>query len=214
MYVIILGCGRGGAELAKLLSGEGHNVVVIDKNPASFDRLGRTFNGITLVGNGFDLESLKTAGITQANAFCAVTNGDNTNLVAAQVAKKIFNVPKVIVRVYDPSRANIYKALGLDVISGTILFAAMIRDKVVESKFSSYLIESGELGVLEIEVSKDWQGRTVGDINIPGELIVTTIRRIDGVIIPELSTKVKKGDMLLAVVKTIGLDKVKKRFGL
>ncbi len=214
MYVIILGCGRVGSELAKLLSSEGHNVVVIDRNPASFDRLGRTFNGITLVGNGFDLESLKAAGITQANAFCAVTNGDNTNLVAAQVAKKIFNVPKVIVRVYDPNRANIYKALGLDVISGTILFASMIRDKVVESKFSSYLIESGELGVLEIEVSKDWQGRTVGDINIPGELIVATIRRIDGVIIPELSTKVKKGDMLLAVVKTTGLDKVKKRFGL
>src|SRR3990167_6830747 len=127
MYVIILGCGRVGSELAKLLSSEGHNVVLIDRNPASFERLGRTFNGITLVGNGFDLELLKTAGITQANAFCAVTNGDNTNLVAAQVAKKIFNVPKVIVRVYDPNRANIYKALGLDVISGTILFASMIR---------------------------------------------------------------------------------------
>jgi len=214
MYVIILGCGRVGSELAKLLSSEGHNVVVIDKNPASFDRLGRTFNGITLVGNGFDLELLKTAGVTQANAFCAVTNGDNTNLVAAQVAKKIFNVPKVIVRVYDPSRANIYKALGLDVISGTILFAAMIRDKVVESRFSSYLIESGELGVLEIEVSGEWQGKSVGDINIPGELIVTTIRRIDGIIIPESNTKAKKGDILLAVVKIASLDKIKKRFGL
>ncbi len=214
MYVIILGCGRVGSELAKLLSNEGHNVVVIDKNSISFDRLGKTFNGITLVGNGFDLELLKTAGIAQANAFCAVTNGDNTNLVAAQVAKKIFNVPKVIVRVYDPSRANIYKALGLDVISGTILFASMIRDKVVESKFSSYLIESGELGVLEIEVSKDMNGHPVSDINIPGELIVTTIRRIEGVIIPDPATKVKEGDMLLAVVKTSGLEKAKKKFSL
>src|SRR3989338_1897728 len=205
MHIIIAGCGRVGSELARLLSNEGHDVIVIDKNKSSFDRLGGVFNGVTLLGSGFDVELLKQAGIEKADAFCAVTNGDNTNLVAAQVAKKIFNVPKVIVRVYDPNRANIYKALGLDVISGTILFASMIRDKVVESKFSSYLIESGELGVLEIEVSKDWQGRTVGDINVPGELIVTTIRRIDGVIIPELSTKVKKGDMLLAVVKTIGL---------
>jgi trk system potassium uptake protein TrkA len=213
MYVIIVGCGRVGSELAKLLSSEGHNVVVIDRNPASFERLGRTFNGITLVGNGFDLESLKTAGITQADAFCAVTNGDNTNLVAAQVAKKIFNIPKVIVRVYDPSRANIYKALGLDVISGTILFASMIRDKVVESKFSSYLIESGELGVLEIEVSKEWQGKTITDINIPGEMIVSTVRRIEGVIIPRPDTKVKKGDILLAVVKTANLDNIKKKFG-
>jgi trk system potassium uptake protein len=214
MYVIIVGCGRVGSELAKLLSGEGHNVVVIDRNPVSFDRLGRTFNGVTLVGNGFDLELLKTAGIAQANAFCAVTNGDNTNLVAAQVAKKIFNVSKVIVRVYDPSRANIYKALGLDVISGTILFASMIRDKVVESKFSSYLIESGELGVLEIEVDKDLQGKTISQINVPGELIVTTIRRIAGVIIPDLSTKVETGDILLAVVKTTSLDKIRKRFGI
>ncbi|MFH0839412.1 MAG: TrkA family potassium uptake protein [Candidatus Omnitrophota bacterium] len=214
MYVIILGCGRVGSELAKLLSSEGHNVVVIDRNPSSFERLGRTFNGITLVGNGFDIDSLKAAGITQAHAFCAVTNGDNTNLVAAQVAKKIFNVPKVIVRVYDPNRANIYKALGLDVISGTILFAAMIRDKVVESKFSSYLIESGELGVLEIEVNKDFQGKAVGEINIPGELIVTIIKRVEGIIIPELNAKVKIGDTLLAVIKIASLDRIRKRFGM
>ncbi|MBU4376097.1 MAG: TrkA family potassium uptake protein [Candidatus Omnitrophica bacterium] len=214
MYVIILGCGRVGSELAKLLSSEGHNVVVIDRNPTSFERLGRTFNGITLVGNGFDIDSLKAAGITQAQAFCAVTNGDNTNLVAAQVAKKIFNVPKVIVRVYDPNRANIYKALGLDVISGTILFAAMIRDKVVESKFSSYLIESGELGVLEIEVNKDLQGKAVGEINVPGELIVTIVKRVEGIIIPELNTNVKIGDTLLAVIKIASLDRIRKRFGI
>jgi trk system potassium uptake protein TrkA len=214
MYVIIVGCGRVGSELAKLLSGEGHNVVVIDRNQASFERLGRTFNGLMLVGNGFDLELLKSAGITQANAFCAVTNGDNTNLVAAQVAKKIFNVPKVIARVYDPSRANVYKALGLDVISGTILFASMLRDKIVESRFSSYLIESGELGVLEIEAGKDLKGKLISQINLAGELIVATIRRVNGIIIPEPNTKVEEGDILLAVVKTNKLDKIKKKFGL
>ncbi|MFA5338299.1 MAG: NAD-binding protein [Candidatus Omnitrophota bacterium] len=98
MYVIIVGCGRVGSELAKLLSNEGHDVVVIDKSPSSFDRLGGTFNGITLVGNGFDQDLLKSAGIEKADAFCTVTNGDNTNLISAQVAKKIFNVPKVIAR--------------------------------------------------------------------------------------------------------------------
>jgi trk system potassium uptake protein TrkA len=121
MYVIIVGCGRVGSELAKLLSNEGHNVVVIDKNHSSFDRLGGTFNGLTFVGNGFDLGLLRQAGIEKADAFCAVTNGDNTNLISAQVAKKIFNVPKVIARVYDPQRAHIYTALGLDIISGTVL---------------------------------------------------------------------------------------------
>ena len=161
MYVIIVGCGRVGSELAKLLSAEGHNVVVIDNNPVAFDRLGGTFNGLTLLGNGFSLSLLKQAGIEKADAFCAVTDGDNTNLVSAQAAKKIFKVPKVIARVYDPQRAHIYKALGLDIISGTMLFAAMLRDKIIESRFSSYLIETKELGVIEIEVKNNLVGKTI-----------------------------------------------------
>jgi len=212
MYVIILGCGRVGSELAKLLSNEGHNIVIIDKDQASFDRLGGTFNGLTLVGDGFDLNLLKQAGIEKADAFCAVTNGDNTNLVSAQVAKKIFKVPKVIARVYDPQRAHIYAALGLDIISGTILFAAMLRDKVIESRFSSYLIETKDLGVIEIEVKNSLLGRTIQDINMPGEFLVVAIRRLQGDIIPEPSTVLKEKDVLLAVVKVVSLKKIRERF--
>ncbi|MEK6567556.1 MAG: TrkA family potassium uptake protein, partial [Candidatus Omnitrophota bacterium] len=195
MYVIIVGCGRVGSELAKLLSSEGHNVVVIDRIAKSFERLGRTFNGMTLVGNGFDVELLKQAGIAQADAFCSVTNGDNSNIVAAQVAKKLFKVPKVIARVYDPTRADIYKSLGLDVLSGTILFAAMIRDKIIESRFSSYLIESKDVGVLEIETDEHLTGKTVEEINMPGELLVVMIKGIKGVILPEAKTKLHKNDV-------------------
>ncbi|HBU08925.1 MAG: hypothetical protein A2321_00215 [Omnitrophica WOR_2 bacterium RIFOXYB2_FULL_45_11] len=214
MYVIIVGCGRVGSELAKLLSTEGHNVVVIDRSAKSFERLGRTFNGMTLVGNGFDVELLKQAGIAQADAFCSVTNGDNSNIVAAQVAKKLFKVPKVIARVYDPTRADIYKSLGLDVLSGTILFAAMIRDKIIESRFSSYLIESKDVGVLEIETDEHLTGKTVEEINIPGELLVVMIKGIKGVILPEAKTKLHKNDVVMAVVKIDKLDKVRKRFGI
>lgn len=212
MYVIIAGCGRVGSELAKLLSSEGHNVVVVDRSQKSFERLGRTFNGMTLVGNGFDTELLKQAGIAQADAFCSVTNGDNTNLVAAQVAKKIFKVPKVIARVYDPERANIYKVLGLDVISGTILFAAMIRDKIIESRFSSYLIESKDVGVLEIQADEETIGKSIEEVNMPGEFLVVMIKNIKGVILPEPKTKIQKNDVIMAVVKTVSLDKVRKRF--
>ncbi len=212
MYVIIVGCGRVGSELAKLLSSEGHNVVVIDRAAKSFERLGRTFNGLTLPGNGFDVELLKHAGIAQADAFCSVTNGDNTNIVAAQVAKKIFKVPKVIARVYDPNRADIYRSLGLDILSGTILFAAMIRDKIIESRFSSYLIESKDVGVLEIEADENLIGKTVEEINMPGELVVVMIKSIKGAILPEAKTKIQKNDCLMAVVKTEKLDKVRKRF--
>jgi trk system potassium uptake protein TrkA len=214
MYVIIVGCGRVGSELAKLLSGEGHNVVVIDKSRASFDRLGGTFNGLTLVGNGFDLALLKQAGIEKADAFCAVTNGDNTNLISAQVAKKIFKVPKVLARVYDPQRAHIYAALGLDIISGTVLFASMLRDKIIESRFSSYLIETKELGVIEIEVKNNLVGKTIQDMNIPGDFLVVAIRRLAGIIIPEPSTVLKAKDTLMAVVKVSSLAKIREKFHL
>jgi trk system potassium uptake protein TrkA len=214
MHVIIVGCGRVGSELAKLLAGEGHNVVVVDRNPASFERLGGTFNGLTVVGNGFDLNLLKQAGIERADAFCSLTNGDNTNLVSAQVAKRIFNVPKVIARVYDPHRARIYSALGLDIISGTILFAAMLRDKIIESRFSSYLIETKELGVIEIEVKSDLVGKSVQQMNVPGEFLVTAIRTLEGVFIPYPETILKDKDTLMAVVKVASLKKIKGKFGL
>ncbi|MDP2941661.1 MAG: TrkA family potassium uptake protein [Candidatus Omnitrophota bacterium] len=214
MYVIIVGCGRVGSELAKLLSSEGHNVVVIDKSPASFERLGGTFNGLTSVGSGFDLKLLRQVGAEKADAFCAVTNGDNTNLISAQVAKKIFKVPKVIARVYDPQRAHIYAALGLDIISGTMLFASMLRDKIIESRFSSYLIETKDLGVIEIEVKDAMVGKTIAEINMPGEFLVAAIRKLDGIIIPEPRTAVKEKEILMAVVKVDSLAKIRAKFNL
>lgn len=214
MYVIIVGCGRVGSELAKLLSSEGHDVVVIDKVQSSFDRLGSTFNGLTMVGNGFDVNLLKQVGIEKADAFCALTNGDNTNLVSAQVAKKIFKVSKVIARVYDPQRAHIYAALGMDIISGTILFAAMLRDKIIESRFSSYLIETKELGVIEIDVEGELIGKAVEQINMPGEFLVVAIRSLHGMVIPEPKTVLKDKDVLMAAVKVSSLQKIKERFNI
>lgn len=212
MYVIIVGCGRVGAELAKLLSNEDHDVVLIDKNPAAFNRLGGAFNGLTLVGNGFDPDLLKEAGIEKANVFCSLTNGDNTNLVSAQVAKKIFAVPKVIARVYDPERAQIYQSLGLDIISGTILFAAMLRDKIIESRFSSYLIETKDVGVIQMEAKDNLINKHIKDINLEGEFQVVAIKKIDGTIIPTPESVLKKNDVIMAIVKTESLDKIKKKF--
>jgi trk system potassium uptake protein TrkA len=214
MYIIIVGCGRVGAELAKLLANEGHNVVIVDKSPAAFNRLGGTFNGITQVGNGFDPDLLKQAGIEKANVFCALTNGDNTNLVSAQVAKKIFSVPKVIARVYDPERAQIYQSLGLDIISGTILFAAMLRDKIIESRFSSYLIETRDVGVIQLEVKDNLVNKSIRDINVEGEFKVVAIKQIGSTIIPTPDTVLKKNDVVMAIVKTESLDKIRKKFKL
>ncbi len=214
MYIIIVGCGRVGAELGKLLANERHDVVIIDKKPSAFSRLGGTFNGLTLVGNGYDPDLLKEAGVERADVVCTLTDGDNTNLVAAQVAKKIFGVSKVFARVYDPERAQIYQSLGLGIISGTILFAAMLRDKIIESRFSSYLIETGDVGVIQVEIKENLIDKPVKEINIDGEFQVVAIKQIGGTIIPTPDTVLKKSDMVMAIVKTESLDKIKKKLKL
>ncbi len=132
MKVVIMGCGRVGAQLAALLDSEGHQVTVLDVNSGSFRRLIPTFKGTALLGDGTDEDSLRKAGIEEADAFVAVTQGDNRNVMAAQIAKHIFNVPKVICRIYDPLREELYQTLGLDAVSPTTVFAQLLREKLVE----------------------------------------------------------------------------------
>jgi trk system potassium uptake protein TrkA len=132
MKVVIMGCGRVGAQLAALLDIEGHEVTVLDVNSGSFRRLIPTFKGTALLGDGTDEDSLRKAGIEEADAFIAVTQGDNRNIMAAQIAKYIFNVPKVICRIYDPLREELYQTLGLDAVSPTTVLAQLLREKLVE----------------------------------------------------------------------------------
>jgi len=130
MKVIIMGCGRVGAQLAALLDAENHSVTVMDLDDYSFRRLPPDFNGTALVGNGIDEESLKKAGIEEADVFVAVTQGDNRNVMAAQIAKHMFNVPKVTCRIYDPLRRDLYETLGLEALSPTTIFAQMLKEKL------------------------------------------------------------------------------------
>jgi trk system potassium uptake protein TrkA len=131
MNVVIMGCGRVGAQLANLLDAEGHKVTILDINDQSFGRLSSNFNGTALVGDGTDSDALKKAGIEQADAFVAVTQGDNRNVMAAQIAKHVFNVKKVICRIYDPLRKDVYEAVGLEVISPTTVFAQILMERLL-----------------------------------------------------------------------------------
>lgn len=131
MKLLILGCGRVGAALATMLSAEGHDVTIIDMNPDAFGRLGPDFRGMTFLGDGTDEDVLRRAGIEQSDAFAAVTNGDNRNIMAAQIAKYIFHVKRVMCRIYDPMRQETYNALGLESISPTIVGAKLMRDALV-----------------------------------------------------------------------------------
>lgn len=120
MRVIIVGCSRVGAMVARVLVADGHQVTVVDINRNSFNRLGPDFPGEMVLGNGIDEDVLRKAGIEQAEGFASLTNGDNRNIMAAQIAREIFRVPRVITRIYDPIRENVYRELGLDTTSPTL----------------------------------------------------------------------------------------------
>lgn len=128
MYIIVVGCGKVGSNLAKALSDENHDVVIIDSNPENFNQLGSGFNGITVSGVPLDEEVLRTAGIEKADALAAVTSDDNMNAVVSQIAKDIFNVPKVITRVYTPERSLVFQQMGLTTICPTTLAAAQVKN--------------------------------------------------------------------------------------
>jgi len=132
MNVVIMGCGRVGAQLASLLDAEGHKVTVLDTDSYSFRRLPASFRGTALLGDATDEEALRRAGIEEADAFVAVTQGDNRNVMAAQIAKHIFHVPKVVCRIYDPLRRDLYETLGLEAISPTTVFAQLLKEKLKE----------------------------------------------------------------------------------
>ncbi|MCL0038706.1 TrkA family potassium uptake protein [Dehalococcoidia bacterium] len=127
MNVIIMGCGRVGARLAGILDSEGHKVTILDTDPYSFRRIPPNFAGEALIGSGTDEDALKKAGIEEADIFIAVTQGDNRNVMATQIAKHIFNVPRGICRIYDPIREEMYRELGLETISPTKVGAQLLR---------------------------------------------------------------------------------------
>ncbi|HET6477774.1 MAG TPA: TrkA family potassium uptake protein [Dehalococcoidales bacterium] len=130
MKIIIMGCGRVGAQIVSLLEQGGHEITVLDIDANSFRRLPPDFKGTALLGNGMDEDVLKRAGIEEADVFVAMTQGDNRNVMAAQIAKHIFNVPRVISRIYDPLRQELYDTLGIEAFSPTTIFAELVRDKI------------------------------------------------------------------------------------
>ena len=134
MKIVILGCGRVGATLATMMDREGHTVSVIDQSSDSFQRLPSEFSGDLIIGNGVDEDVLLRAGITEADVFIAVTNGDNLNIMASQIAREIFKVKKVLCRIYDPIREETYRGLGLETICPTQVGAQLFFNAVFDIK--------------------------------------------------------------------------------
>ncbi|MDI6816396.1 MAG: TrkA family potassium uptake protein [Actinomycetota bacterium] len=213
MYVVISGCGRVGAQLATMLSDDGHNVVVIDSDGGSFRRLGTTFNGLTIVGNGFDEQVLEKAGIQNADIFIAVTNLDNTNIMAGQVAKKLYGVKKVISRVYYPDREKTYHKLGLETVCGTTLVARKIRDFIIGREFVSEVNLDFNTQLVEIKASSTIAGKRVGDVEIPNEFRPVIIIRGGTSMIVTNETKIAAGDTIIAAISSSAVAKVSRYYG-
>lgn len=207
MNVIVVGSGRVGSQLATLLSIDGHNVTVIDKDADSFRRLGTAFNGITIRGLGFDEDVLEEAGIRECDAFAAVTNLDNTNLMAAEVARKIFGVPHVVARLYNPQRERTYQQLDLDYVCGTTLVAESLLDKI-KSGHGHHIDSFGDVEIVVFRLREDAAGKLVKDMFVEGQVLPAIIARGDRTFIPTLETRFERGDIVRVAVKNEALPRL------
>lgn len=201
MRVVVVGCGRVGSLLASLLAQDGHQVAIVDRNPAAFGRLAPSFAGRTIVGDAFDLGTLQAAEIERADAFATVTAGDNTNYVLAAMARRRFRVPRVVARIYDPIRADIYRRLGVPTISSTTWGANKIRDLLLYVGLTSVLtIANAEVEVVEVGVGPDLAGFEVKSLSVPEEIQVIAIVRGGRAFIPSPLAVFNAGDLLYVAV--------------
>src|SRR5437870_6787199 len=170
MHVVIGGSGRVGSQLTVNLARHGHTISIIDKKPNAFERLPPGFEGQTLVGMVFDRETLEQAGIRDAGAFIAVTNGDNSNIVSARVAKEHYNIERVVARIYDPRRAEIYQRLGIKTVAGVRWITSQIEDLLFHGiEHTELSIGNGELVLLRVEIGPQLAGSRISGLSEPGK---------------------------------------------
>jgi trk system potassium uptake protein TrkA len=211
MRVVIAGCGRVGSDLALTLSEEGHDVSVIDSRQGVFERLGSTFNGTTHEGLGYDVKVLKAAGIEYADAFIAATDSDNANAMAVQVAERVFGVPKTIARLDDPAREEAYRALGVQFVPGAKLTSKVIHEQIVREEFNFHVTFSGgDVEIVDMTVGAEGAGRSVSELEIPGDLRVAAVYRGHRTFIPDQNFILAKGDLVVAAARTGARRKIRR----
>lgn len=215
MKVIIMGCGRIGSQVSELMSLAGHEVVVIDHDANAIGRLGPHFKGRVVQGLGFDRQVLAEAGIDQADAFVAASSSDNANIVAARIARNIFHVPRVVARLYDPLRAEIYQRLGLTTISSTNWGAERIYQVLSHTDLDVlYTFGRGEVSLVVVEVPAQLVGKNVSQLSVPGEIAVVSITRNDQAFVPRSGTEFQEGDLIHLSVLSSAMGRVEEMLGL
>ena len=204
-----MGCGRVGSSLATELEAAGHSVAIIDQSREAFRRLGPNFKGRTVSGVGFDRDTLLEAGIETADAFAAVSNGDNSNILAARVARETYGVDNVVARIYDPGRAEIYQRLGIPTVA-TVIWATdqILRRLVPEGSRSEWRDASGAVQLCEMHPHKDWFGVAITELEEATGARVAFITRLGEGLIPDGHSVLQEGDLLHVTVRDSELSKV------
>jgi trk system potassium uptake protein TrkA len=201
MHAVIVGCGRVGAELADALGQRDFSVAVIDKNATAFEHLHPGFQGKTLVGPGFDRDILEQAGIREADVFIAVTNGDNSNIVCARIAKEHYGCKTVAARIYDPRRAQIYERLGIPTVATVAWTTDQVLARVMPAPQAILgTIGSGDVVAIGTEVPPEAAGARIAEINAPGKLLVTAVSRFGKTQVAEPQTILQEGDFLNLII--------------
>ena len=202
MHVIIGGCGRVGAELADRLSAAEHDVVVLDANARAFDRIGSAFNGETLTGDITDKDALTRAGIERADALAAVTDLDNANLMAVQIARELFDVEYTVARLFNPQREESYRKMGVHYVSGTRLVAKAILNEMRPGVYPQHVaFTEDDIEVVEMVVAQKGHDAAVADLESRGDVRVAAVRRGARVLIPRQEDRLQAGDLVVAAVR-------------
>jgi len=211
MLIVIAGCGRVGSDLAHSLSEDGHDVSVVEEDASALDKLGTSFDGRTEIGLPYDVQTLRRAGIEGAHAFVAVANNDNQNLMAVQVAKKVFRVPITIARLDDPARADAYRALDVHYIPGAHLISRVIHEQILGKEFELHVtFSTGEVEVVEMVIGKNRKPLTVSGLEVDESLRVAAVRRAGRTYIPDGTFSLVEGDLVVAAAKRGVMRKVDK----
>ena len=204
-----MGCGRVGSTLALSLESQGHDVAVIDQNSSAFRRLGTTFEGKRVTGIGFDRDTLAEAGVENAYAFAAVSNGDNSNILAARVARETFGVELVVARIYDPGRAEVYQRLGIPTVA-TVRWTAdqMLRRLLPQGSVPEHTDPSGRIVLAEVPLHHSWIGRPLTEIEDVAGARVAFLTRLGEGVLPHKDTVYQDGDLVHLVTATSSLATV------
>ncbi|MEV1287060.1 TrkA family potassium uptake protein [Micromonospora sp. NPDC049679] len=201
MHVVIMGCGRVGSTLAHNLEARGHSVAVIDQDADAFRRLSADFQGITVTGTGYDGAVLRQAGIERADAFAAVSSGDNSNIISARLARETFGVSRVAARIYDQKRAEVYERLGIPTVA-TVRWTAdrMYRHLVPEGHVETFRDPTSTVSIIEVPVHKDWIGRPLRALEETSGTRTAYLMRFGIGTLPTASTVLQEGDQVFMLV--------------